>query len=68
MEPAIQAQVIWRFVSSRADHLTPEAVQETLTELPSEVYADPDIESRQDYPSVLVVAFLPKAPEQTGSQ
>jgi len=63
LEPAIQAQVIWRFVSSRADRLTPEAVRDTLTELPLEVDADRDNQSpRVDYPFVFVVAFLPKAP------
>lgn len=69
LEAAIQARVVWRFVSSRADRLTPEAVQEALTELPLEVDADPDTESpRVDYPSVLVVAFLPKAPDEAPSE
>ncbi len=69
LEPATQAQVIWRFVSSRADRLTREAVQETLTELPLDVDADPHTESpRVDYPSVLVVAFLPKVPAEAASE
>ncbi|MEP7011384.1 MAG: hypothetical protein ABJC13_13765 [Acidobacteriota bacterium] len=69
LEPATQAQVIWRFVSSRADRLTTEAVQETLTELPLDVDAAPHTESPGvDYPFVLVVAFLPKAPAEAASE
>lgn len=67
LEPAIQEQVIWRFVSSRAERLTPEAVKEALTELPLEVDADTE-NARVDYPSVFVVAFLPQAPDEPASE